>query len=289
MEIDTSSFGTVDALARWDDAHLLDAMEARHSVRSYRDKRIDADALRELQSVIDGCNEAAGLSFTLVADDPSAFDGALAHYGSFRGVRNHVALIGRKGPRLDETVGYYGEQVVLVAQLLGLNTCWVAMTYRKRGAARTMPGEARPAILALGYGETSGASHKVKPVTSLCRVPGGPAAMPEWFAAGMRAAQLAPTAMNQQAFSFELVEGEVPGVRARLGLGPCAKIDLGIARCHFEIGARSVVALAVGSGAISRGVCRTRLTIGEAARKPRDSSGSRCRAARGSARCGSAR
>lgn len=46
--------------------------------------------------------------------------------------------------------------------------------------------------------------------------------------------------MNQQAFSFELVEGEVPGVRARSGLGPCAKIDLGIARCHFEIGARTV-------------------------------------------------
>lgn len=58
--------------------------------------------------------------------------------------------------------------------------------------------------------------------------------------------------MNQQAFSFELVEGEVPGVRARSGLGPCAKINLGIARCHFEIGARSVVALAVDGGAISR-------------------------------------
>ncbi|WP_204568226.1 nitroreductase family protein [Collinsella tanakaei] len=94
--------------------------------------------------------------------------------------------------------------------------------------------------LALGYGETPGSGHKVKPVSSLCRVPGGPAAMPEWFSAGVRAAQLAPTAMNQQAFSFELVEGEVPGVRARPGLGPCARIDLGIARCHFEIGARTV-------------------------------------------------
>lgn len=67
--------------------------------------------------------------------------------------------------------------------------------------------------------------------------------------------------MNQQAFSFKLVEGEVSGVRARLGLGPCAKIDLGIARCHFEIGARSVVALAVDGGAIGRGGFRARLTI----------------------------
>lgn len=165
---------------------------------------------------------------------------ALADYGSFRGVRNHVALIGSKGPHLDETVGYYGEQVVLAAQLLGLNTCWVAMTYSRRGASPVTRGEGRPAVLALGYGETPGSGHKVKPVSSLCRVPGGPAAMPEWFSAGVRAAQLAPTAMNQQAFSFELVEGEVPGVRARPGLGPCAGIDLGIARCHFEIGARTV-------------------------------------------------
>ena len=152
MDDGNHPFGTVGALGRWSDAELLDAMGARHSVRRYRDRRLDAYVLRSLQEVIDACNEAAGLSFTLVADDPSAFDGVLAHYGSFRGVRNHVALIGSKGPHLDETVGYYGEQVVLAAQLLGLNTRWVAMTYSRRGASPVRRGEGRPAVLEGGCG-----------------------------------------------------------------------------------------------------------------------------------------
>ncbi len=37
-------------------------------------------------------------------------------------------MIGKKGPTLEESCGYYGERLVLLAQQLGLNTCWVAMT-----------------------------------------------------------------------------------------------------------------------------------------------------------------
>ena len=51
----------------------------------------------------------------------------------------------------------------------------------------------------------------------------------------MEAALLAPTAINQQKFHFTL-DGDT--VRAKAGLGPCAKIDLGIVKCHFEIGAQ---------------------------------------------------
>ena len=59
--------------------------------------------------------------------------------------------------------------------------------------------------------------------------------MPEWFAAAMKAARMAPTAVNQQKFHFTLLEGD--RVRAKHLLGPCAKIDLGIAKYHFELGA----------------------------------------------------
>ncbi len=45
----------------------------------------------------------------------------MAHYGEFSGVRNYIAM-------LEESCGYYGERLVLLAQQLGLNTCWVAMT-----------------------------------------------------------------------------------------------------------------------------------------------------------------
>lgn len=69
-------------------------------------------------------------------------------------------------------------------------------------------------------------------ITSLCRVSG---AMPDWFRRGVEAAMLAPTAVNQQKFRFALVEPNT--VKATTAFGPYAKIDLGIAKLHFEIGA----------------------------------------------------
>lgn len=51
--------------------------------------------------------------------------------GFFSNVRNYVALIGKKDAALDEKIGYYGEKIALRAQQLGLNTCWVALTFSK--------------------------------------------------------------------------------------------------------------------------------------------------------------
>ncbi len=50
-------------------------------------------------------------------------------YGSFSGVENYIALVGKKSQDLEEKVGYYGEKLVLKAQELGLSTCWVALTH----------------------------------------------------------------------------------------------------------------------------------------------------------------
>ena len=70
-------------------------------------------------------------SIQLCLNEPTAFSGRMAHYGSFRNVRNYIALIGKKTQDLQEKCGYYGEKIVLKAQQLGLNTCWVALTYSK--------------------------------------------------------------------------------------------------------------------------------------------------------------
>ena len=62
-------------------------------------------------------------------------------------------MIGKKGPDLDEKCGYYGERLVLKAQQLGLNTCWVAMTYSKVKTAFTVnSGEKLFIVISLGYG-----------------------------------------------------------------------------------------------------------------------------------------
>lgn len=139
---------------------LNKAMQERHSVRSYLDKPIGSDALKELNSIIDDCNRDGGLHIQLIVNEPKAFDGFMAHYGKFSGVKNYVALIGEKGK--DEKIGYYGEKIVLAAQALGLNTCWVAMTYKKIKTAFTVgKGERFYCVIAIGYGATQGVAHKV--------------------------------------------------------------------------------------------------------------------------------
>lgn len=212
---------------------MFDIMKKRHSVRSYTSDKIDTNIAKELQAYIDECNEESGLNIQLCLDEPDAFDSFMAHYGSFKNVNNYIALVGKKGKDLDEKCGYYGEKIVLKATELGLSTCWVALTYSKgKTACNIWRDEKLCCVISLGYGENEGVPHKNKPMESLYKVEGK---MPEWFKKGMEAALLAPTAINQQKFHFTL-DGDT--VRAKAGLGPCAKIDLGIVKCHFEIGAQ---------------------------------------------------
>lgn len=210
---------------------LLEAMEKRHSVRSYEDRKIEGEVKKNLQQLIEACNTESGLHIQLVTDEPKAFDGFMAHYGNFSGVRNYIAMVGKKEPGLEEKCGYYGEKLVLYAQQLGLNTCWVALTYSKtKGAFEIGAGEKLCLVISIGYGKTQGKAHKSKTVEA---VSNKTETAPEWFTKGIQAALLAPTAMNQQKFTFSLEGNQVS---AKAGMGFYSKIDLGIAKYHFEIG-----------------------------------------------------
>lgn len=212
--------------------NITEAMKARHSVRQYKNRPLEAETASALREEIAACNRESGLHIQLVTDEPKAFDGFMAHYGKFSGVTNYIALIGKKGSALEEACGYYGERLVLKAQQLGLNTCWVAMTYRKVKTAFTVEkGEKLCVVIALGYGETQGVPHKSKAVSELFKSEGQ---TPDWFKSGMEAALLAPTAMNQQKFLLTVSGGRV---FAEAGKGFYTKIDLGIVKYHFEAGA----------------------------------------------------
>lgn len=211
---------------------IIQAIQTRHSVRNYTDRPIEGDVLSRLQSEIQSCNQEGGLHIQLTKDEPGAFTTLMAHYGSFRNVRNYIALIGPKGTDLDEKIGYYGERIALAAQSLGLNTCWVALTFSKKKAKYILAsGEKLVCVLAIGYGTTQGIPHKNKPMETLCKTEGP---IPAWFQQGMEAAQLAPTAVNQQKFRFTLLKNSV---KAEATGGVYSNVDLGIVKYHFEIGA----------------------------------------------------
>ncbi|HJA44132.1 MAG TPA: nitroreductase, partial [Candidatus Dorea stercoravium] len=208
---------------------IMEAIRQRHSVRQYTDKPLGEDVIRPLEEEIAAYNKESGLHIQLVKNEPKAFDSFMAHYGKFSGVTNYIAMIGKKGPDLEEACGYYGERLVLKAQQLGLNTCWVAMTYSKiRSAFSVGEGEKLCIVISLGYGKTQGVPHRSKAIEKVAKTD-GPA--PDWFTSGVEAALLAPTAMNQQKFQFTLTDDKVS---VRAGVGFYTKIDLGIVRYHFE-------------------------------------------------------
>ena len=211
--------------------NLMEAVRARHSVRSYLDRPVEREKLDALRALADECSRESGLHIQLVTDEPKAFSSFLTHYGLFDNIRNYIALVGPKAEGTDEMCGYHGERLVLLAQQLGLNTCWVALTYKKiPGAFTVREGEKLVCVIALGYGKTQGRPHKSKPLSAV--TDGGD--HPDWFKRGAECALLAPTAVNQQKFRFTR-EGN--RVKAAAGRGACAKIDLGIVKYHFEIGA----------------------------------------------------
>lgn len=215
----------------------VETIRERHSVREYDGKPLSQAEFDALGAVVRECTRESGLGIQLVGDNPEVFN-VIARFGLIRGCRTHVAFVvddakaGDVGE--DEAIGYWGQKIVLAAQDMGLNTCWCALCSRKKSRAVVAPGKKIRLVIAVGHGKTQGFSRKTKSVEALSSVECAKA--PAWFAAAMEAAQLAPTAMNNQNFKITLFsDGKTVCIDApKSGLNV---IDEGIVRCNFEIAA----------------------------------------------------
>ena len=162
---------------------IQEAIEARHSVRAYKDLPLSEEIVKLLEDELVKLNNEGQLHIQLICNEPKAFQGTMAKYGKFRNVNNYLVMAGKKAEDLDERVGYYGEQIVLLAQTLGLNTCWVGLSYRKVPEAYNVgKDEKLVCMIALGYGETQGVPHKIKSVED---VSNASVITPSWFKKGV--------------------------------------------------------------------------------------------------------
>lgn len=212
---------------------LQEAIAQRHSIRSYTLEEIPSAVADDLRGLIEDCNKKGNLNMQLVLNEPKAFGSKLHHYGMFTNVRNYLVLAGPKSENLDYRLGYYGAQVMLRAQQLGLNSCWVGLTYKKVTDAYTLrENDKLEAVIALGYGNGKPVNHKYKTLEQVATIDNN---TPEWFISGVKSALLAPTAVNQQKFHFALVDGKI---QQSTGMGFYTQMDLGIVRYFFEIGAQ---------------------------------------------------
>lgn len=213
---------------------LIEAINARRSVRQYKEQALSKEAADLLLKRIDEINKESGLHIQLIQNEPKAFNGPMA-YGKICGVSSYFVMAGKKSDDLDEKIGYYGEQLVLLSQQLGLNTCWAGLSYQKVADTYTLnDGEKIACYISLGYGLNQGSEHKRKSIEELCKFS---PSLPDWFLKGVEAARMAPTAVNQQKFSFELVGDNKVKANKGFSVIGYTRMDLGIAKLHFEIGA----------------------------------------------------
>lgn len=218
----------------------VETIRERHSVREYDGKPLAQAEFDALGAVVEECARESGLDIQLVGDNPEVFN-VIARFGLIRGCRTHVAFVvddaklgGTTKAAVDEVIGYWGQEIVLAAQDMGLNTCWCALCSRKKSRAVVAPGKKVRLVIAVGHGKTQGFPRKTKSIGALSSVECAKA--PAWFAAAMEAAQLAPTAMNNQNFKITLLsDGKTVRIEApQSGLNV---IDEGIVRRNFEIAA----------------------------------------------------
>ena len=218
----------------------VETIRERHSVREYDGKPLAQAEFDALGAVVEECARESGLDIQLVGDNPEVFN-VIARFGLIRGCRTHVAFVvddaKAGGVAVDEVIGYWGQKIVLAAQDMGLNTCWCALCSRKKSRAVVAPGKRVRLVIAVGHGKTQGFPRKTKSVGALSSIECAKA--PAWFAAAMEAAQLAPTAMNNQNFKITLLsDGKTVRIEApQSGLNV---IDEGIVRCNFEIAANEI-------------------------------------------------
>lgn len=211
---------------------IIEAIKVRHSVRKYTSRPLEENIVSLIRDEVRKCNKQSGLNIQFLVNEPDGFSFCVANYGKITGVTNYLALVGPDDESTSEKAGYYGEHLVLFAQRLGLNSCWVALTYNKKKAKiKVGDREKLVCVIALGYGENYGVPHKSKNIADCATFSDND---PEWYLRGVDTAMLAPTAINQQSFKISRNGNLVKIVDT---IGVYTKVDLGIVKYHFEMGA----------------------------------------------------
>lgn len=210
----------------------LDAIKNRHSVRNYEAKKIEADKVEKIRAKIEELNKEGNLHLQFMEDAGKTYNKLFNKVAGLGSAPSVIACVGIGDETLEQRVGYYGEKLVLFIQELGLNTCWAGTFNEKNIGAEVGDGEKLVISIAVGYGKDKGKPHKSKSLEQVIEAKGD---RPYWFNKGVDMALLAPTAINQQKFTIRLNEDESVDFVDKGGI--FSQVDLGIVRCHFEIGA----------------------------------------------------
>ncbi len=249
---------------------ISETIRVRRSCRTYSDRPIEPERLAELKGFL--ASNTRGLfgnatRFKLLDFNELGTDEirTLGTYGVIRGARLFIAGVVRKQPKAMEDYGYCLEKIILKATSLGLGTCWLGGTFRRRGFAGVMnlaDAEYLPAITPVGYpGEKrslidrlfrfSAGSDRRKPWNELFFDRDADTPLPREstgrYEIPLECVRLAPSASNKQPWrivrdqgTFHFYLSRTPGYDNIIKDIRLQNVDMGIAMCHFELSAKEL-------------------------------------------------
>jgi len=225
--------------------NLTKAIEMRRSRRKFQGTPIDEKTVAKLDALIVKYSTKDSGRMVLVTNNGKSFNGFTKSYGMFSGINDYIVLIADKNDlEAVEKLGYYGELMVLNTTELGLGSCWVGGGFSRLDMPITLDkGESVICAIVIGHASEDlsfkekiihGITHRKTKTVEDMYTSNEP--VPEWFIAGMKAVQRAPSAVNRQPVKFTYQAGSVQAsVKDVANLN--TTLDLGIAKLHFELGA----------------------------------------------------
>jgi len=250
---------------------MLEAIHRRQSVRTYLEQDIEPHKLENIEEIISSPEFKRGpfgneVNFVLfdMANLSEKEAKRLGTYGIIKGARYYIAGSMQEAEGIEEDFGYCMEKVILELTRMGLGTCWLAGTFRRKNFAARLglqEGEILPAITPFGYPRDDRSiiektmrffakSRERKPWGEMFFVGDTSTSLDEknagYYAPVLEAVRVGPSASNKQPWviikemneeKFHLYLRRTPGYIVRLGKIKLQNLDLGIAMCHFELAA----------------------------------------------------
>ncbi|MGM0602548.1 MAG: nitroreductase family protein [Bacillota bacterium] len=226
----------------------------RESRRKFDSRKIEKEKIERLQNLIDEVNDfLPGVKIIMVEKKiENIFTGIIGSYGKITGAPVYLAFIGNKAvPHIDENIGYGGESLILEATSLGLGSCWVSGTFNADKVIEDIKlskNEKIYAVSPVGYAKDKPAlsekifkkmvsSHKRKDMSELV-LHDMNSMWPQWIKSALKAARLAPSAVNRQPWRFKIVNNTIiiSAKKDKKTADYSYKLDCGIAMLHIHVG-----------------------------------------------------
>lgn len=242
------------------DFSIEDAVRGRTSVRNYAPRAPEDEKMAALAAFAASLKDPFGgkVRFHFLDGEALPSGERLGTYGVIKGARHYLGASVPPGPMALESLGYQMETLILCLAHLGLGSCWLGGTFKRKAFAKAMAiGDDHlfPAMTPFGY--PAGKKHMTE--TLMRRMIGADQRKP-WEhlffqddfqtplrreAAGeltlaLEMLRLGPSASNKQPWRILMREGawhfyldKAPGYSDAFPYD-IQRLDMGIAAAHFD-------------------------------------------------------